>query len=252
MNPLPLHWVLEPTIVLPMLAATLAFFLDQRSRPAAPGRKPTLFALGMLAFVVALVTPLDFAADRYLLSAHMIQHILITMIGPALLLAALPDADPRGRWGRLPGFLVNPWTAVFLFNAVLLTWHLPALYQATLVNEGVHIFEHVTFVTTAAVFWWPITGPTARRGAGMAPLMKVGYLALAGIPPTVIGMVLAIAPNVLYPFYATAPRLFPSISAELDQQVAGILMFGLGNLIYFVPLTRNFLQLLDEQEAAAT
>jgi cytochrome c oxidase assembly factor CtaG len=251
MNPLPLRWVFEPTILAPMLAVSVIYGLACRSNPAAPGRRPVYFALAMLSFSVALISPLDSASDHYLLSAHMAQHILITMIGPALLLAALADSIPGSPLSRLPRVLVNPWMAVILFNAVLMVWHLPALYQAALENEGVHVLEHLTFIATALVFWWPITGPAARGGRGLAPLMKAGYLALAGIPPTVIGMVLAIAPSVIYPFYAAAPRLLGGVSAELDQQVAGLLMFGLGNLIYFVPLTRNLLRVLEDQEAAA-
>ncbi|HEV3232766.1 MAG TPA: cytochrome c oxidase assembly protein [Candidatus Dormibacteraeota bacterium] len=248
LQPLPLRWTTEPSILLPMLVAAGLYVWHRRAdRPA--DSRPVCFWLGLLAFFVALVTPLDSASDRYLLSAHMAQHILITMVGPPLLLAGLPSLEST-RLGALPRFILNPWVAVTLFNVDLLVWHWPALYQATLENEGLHIIEHVTFVATAFVFWWPITGPATRGGARLSRLMKVGYLAFAGVPPTVIGVILAFVPRVLYPFYMVAPRLVPALSPLVDQQLAGILMFGIGNLIYFVPLSYNFIRLLEEEGGA--
>ena len=172
----------------------------------------------------------------------MFQHILLTMVGPPLLLAGLPTSGGR----YMPGFLVNPWAAVTVFNVTLVAWHLPTLYEATLYNEAVHILEHVMFMAAAFLFWWPVVGP-GRFGAAMSPLMKIGYLAFAGVPPTVVGMTLAIA-GPLYQFYVDAPRLVGGISAALDQQLAGILMFGLGNLIYFVPISVLFFRIADEAD----
>jgi cytochrome c oxidase assembly factor CtaG len=82
----------------------------------------------------------------------------------------------------------------------------------------------------------------------MSEVMKIGYLAFAGVPPTLLGMTMALAPNPLYGFYATAPRLFGDISVNLDQQLAGILMFGIGNLIYFVPISRIFMTMMEDPD----
>ncbi|MGB2941046.1 MAG: cytochrome c oxidase assembly protein [Candidatus Dormiibacterota bacterium] len=244
-QPVPLAWTFDPAIIIGLVAAA-AGFVYYRRRHADDRGRGALFWSGLLAFAVALVSPLDAAADRYLLSAHMFQHILLTMVGPPLVLAGLPV----GLGARLPRFLLNPWLTVVVFNVVLIGWHFPALYDATLHNELLHVLEHVMFVATAFLFWWPIVGP-ARQGA-MSPLMKIGYLAFAGVPPTVIGMIMALAPSPLYEFYSLAPRLIGEVSAEFDQQVAGVLMFGLGNLIYFVPISVIFLRLADEPEEAAT
>jgi putative membrane protein len=136
---------------------------------------------------------------------------------------------------------------VTLFNIVLLSWHWPAFYDETLLNPNLHVLEHLMFMGAAVLFWWPIVGP-ARAGEGMSPLMKIGYLAFAGVPPTVVGMTMALAPSPLYSFYVAAPRLIDGVSAGLDQQIAGILMFGLGNLIYFVPSSRIFLGLMEDPD----
>jgi cytochrome c oxidase assembly factor CtaG len=242
LQPLPLPWNLNFVLLAGILVAAAAYaFLRPREGDRGD---PRLFWPGLLCFVLALVSPVDAASDRYLLSAHMIQHILITMVGPPLVLAGLPPGLSR----HLPRFLGNPWVTVTLFNLVLLVWHIPALYQATLLNEDIHILEHLLFMATAFLFWMPIVGPVARA-RGMAPLMKIGYLAYAGIPPTVIGMTLGLAPFVMYPFYSHQPRLFSDLGALADQQVAGMMMFGLGNLIYFVPISIIFLRLFDEPES---
>lgn len=243
LQPLPLSWSFDPSVILGLCAAAAGFGYYRRGHPG-DGGNPLLFTLGLLAFAIALVTPLDAAADRYLLSAHMLQHILLTMIGPPLLLAGLP----RRLGGRLPRFLLNPWLTVTLFNVVLLAWHIPSLYDATLRNGGLHVLEHAMFTGTAVLFWWPIVGPARDRA--MSPLMKIGYLAFAGVPPTVVGMILAVAPSPLYGFYQLAPRLIGEVSVELDQQLAGILMFGLGNLIYFVPISILFFRIAEDSEAA--
>jgi cytochrome c oxidase assembly factor CtaG len=174
-----------------------------------------------------------------------LQHILITMVGPPLVLAGAPDVDWLGRRR------INPWLSVVVFNVMLMVWHLPTLYDATLREPNLHVLEHVLFIATAFLFWWPVVGPGSRGVARMSPLMKIGYLAFAGVPPTVVGFILALAPTPLYPFYGAAPRLLSDVSAALDQQLAGVLMFGLGNLIYFVPVSWLFFHLEDREPATA-
>ncbi|MDQ6748983.1 MAG: cytochrome c oxidase assembly protein [Candidatus Dormibacteraeota bacterium] len=245
LQPLPLPWNFQPVLLAGFVAAAAAFRFLGRG-PSEPGR-PRYFWLGYACFALALVSPVDAASDRYLLSAHMAQHILITMVGPPLVLAGLPGGVAR----YLPRFLGNPWLTVTVFNLVLLAWHVPALYQATLLNEDIHILEHLLFMASAFLFWVPIVGPVARR-RGMGPMIRIGYLAYAGLPPTVIGMTLALSPFVLYPFYTVQPRLFADLGPLVDQQLAGLMMFGLGNLIYLVPISVIFLRMSEEPEAVQT
>jgi putative membrane protein len=244
LQPLPLPWSFDPSVVAGIILAGFAYVYF--GRHLANRGRPWLFWTGLTCFVVALVTPLDYASDHYLLSAHMIQHILLTMVGPPLVLAGLPVAAGR----VLPRFLLNPWLTVTVFNVVLIGWHWPPLYQETLLDENVHILEHLMFMATAFLFWWPIVGPVGKANP-ISPLMKIGYLAVAGLPPTVVGMTLAMAPVVLYAFYGIAPRLIGELSAVSDQNLAGLFMFGLGNLIYFVPISRIFLRMMDDPERVA-
>ena len=133
------------------------------SEPVSPGRIQT-FLLGNLVLFVALVSPLDTLGDVYLLSAHMIQHLLITLIAPPLLLAGTP------RWLfrpllRLPYALqvgrviTHPVFAFLVYNIVFTGWHLPVLYEATLHSLPIHILEHIMFIVTATLTWWPIFSP---------------------------------------------------------------------------------------------
>ncbi|HXA41350.1 MAG TPA: cytochrome c oxidase assembly protein [Candidatus Solibacter sp.] len=241
LQPLPIQWTFDPAIVVGIILAGFAYVYFGRHLDEA-GR-PWFFWAGLGCFVVALVSPVDYVSDHYLLSVHMLQHILLTMVGPPLVLAGLPPAAGRA----LPRLLLNPWLTVTLFNVVLLAWHWPSLYNETLLNENLHILEHLMFMATAFLFWWPIVGP-GRAGEGMSDLMKIGYLAFAGVPPTVLGMTMAIAPAALYTFYTSAPRLFGDVSVSLDQQLAGILMFGIGNLIYFVPISRIFMSMMEDPD----
>ncbi|MBV8528750.1 MAG: cytochrome c oxidase assembly protein, partial [Candidatus Dormibacteraeota bacterium] len=98
----------------------------------------------------------------------------------------------------------------------------------------------------------PIRGPETTP---VSPLVKIAAMVLAGIPPTVLGLIFAISPVAFYSFYVNAPRLW-GVSAVADQSYGGVLMLGLGNIIYFVAITIIFVRLLgdsahDEEEAAA-
>src|SRR5258708_3457491 len=126
-----LRWSLEPTIIGGILLAA-GVYVWQVPRSQLLSRTGGLFWLGLLAFAVALLSPLDSAGDHYLLTAHMLQHMAITMIGPPLPLAGLPRTVPLFRGVR---WLINPWVGATTFNVVLLVWPLPSLYQATLTNE---------------------------------------------------------------------------------------------------------------------
>jgi cytochrome c oxidase assembly factor CtaG len=131
----------------------------------------------------------------------------------------------------------------------MLLWHVPALYDATLRVEPLHIVEHVTFIAAGALFWWPIIDPlrpAPRRTA--APLEKIAMLVVAGLPPTILGLLFAVARHPLYSFYLAGPRLW-RISPLTDQQLAGTIMFGAGNLIYFVAISAIFLRMFRDPAA---
>jgi putative membrane protein len=165
------------------------------------------------------------------------------MIVPPLLLLGLPDA-----WRAFDRIRVSPLAANIIFNLVLAVWHLPVLYEATLRNEPTHVLEHLSFLAAGVLFWWPIMQPSTRARA-MTVVGKIAYLGFAGVPPTILGLAFILSQTVIYPFYATAPRVTP-LSPLDDQLIAGLVMFGLGNLIYFVAISIIFFGLDDKRATA--
>lgn len=210
--------------------------------------RPWLFFAGIVCALVALQSPIDEGGDEFLLSLHMVQHLLLMMVSPPLVILGIagarpPSPDMLPRLRAVWSFVTRPWQATLIFNAVLLTWHIPALYDATLTTEWIHVIEHLTFAGVGLIFWWPVVDPMrVAHQQPVSPFVKIAMLVLAGIPPTVLGFLFALVGSPVYDFYARAPRLW-GMSAVLDQQVAGVIMFGLGNAVYFVAISVVFLRL---------
>jgi putative membrane protein len=268
-------WSWDPTVLVG-LAALVALYVAALRRnlisPAddttpwfrRPSWRPWLFAIGIFSGFIALQSPIDAGGDRYLLSLHMVQHLMLMMVAPPLVLLGIagmrpPPASVAPRWRRLWTLLTRPWPATLIFNAVLLIWHIPSWYDATLTTQWLHVLEHITFIAVGVIFWWPIVDPLrGEHTRAVSPFAKIGMLGLAGIPPTVLGFIFALLSTPAYEFYARAPRLW-GLSAVQDQQIAGVIMFGLGNIVYFVAISIIFLRLLGnpaddeaEIERAAT
>jgi putative membrane protein len=253
-------WSWDPSVLLGLAAVVAAYVLavhrgliragdDTTAWFRRAALRPWFFALGVLCGFLALQSPVDTGGDSFLLSLHMVQHLVLMMVSPPLVLLGiagmrpLPDAVAP-RWRALWTWLTRPWPATLIFNAVLLIWHIPSWYDATLTTQWIHIVEHLTFIGVGVIFWWPIVDPLrGARTRPVSPFLKIGMLGLAGIPPTVLGFLLCLISTPAYAFYARAPRLW-GLSAVQDQQIAGVLMFGLGNIIYFVAISIIFLRLL--------
>lgn len=241
-----LSWSVDPTVLAGTAALAAAYAWLFRNRASAieawSPRSRVFFAAGLAVLLLALESPIDVGGDRYLFSLHMLQHLLLSMVVPPLLLLGLP-----ARWLAWNRFRIHPVVATLVFNGVLVTWHLPILYEATLTNEGIHVLEHLSFLATGVLFWRPIIAPATSQG--LTTIGKIAYLGFAGIPPTILGIGFILSSAVLYPFYAAAPRV-SSLAPLEDQQLAGLVMFGLGNLIYFGATAVLFFD-LDRKEATA-
>ncbi|HNP85617.1 MAG TPA: cytochrome c oxidase assembly protein [Kouleothrix sp.] len=220
------------------------------SEPVSPAQVQT-FLLGSLVLFIALCSPIETLGDGYLLSAHMIQHLLITLIAPPLLLLGtprwlfrpllrLPFALPIGR------FITNPIFAFLSFNLVFAIWHTPAYYEATLRSLPIHILEHVLFFTTATLTWWPVFSPMDELPRLPDPAQCL-YLFLESLPPTILGALITFAGWILYPTYARAPRVW-GLSAALDQQIAGLTMWIPGALVFLSVLTVVFFRWFNADE----
>lgn len=206
-------------------------------------RQAALFLAGALVILIALASPIDEIGDRYLFSAHMTQHLLLTLIMPPLVLLGIPGwlVKPWLEWrfiDSIARLITKPIPAYLLFNALFTAYHVPALYELSLRNDAFHIFVHLVLMATAVIAWMPIFSPLAELPR-LPPPLQILYLFFAAIPPTILGALITFSTSVLYPTYAVAPRVF-GISALDDQIGAGLIMWIPGSLVYLFVLTVVF------------
>jgi cytochrome c oxidase assembly factor CtaG len=247
-------WHFEPTVIAgAVVVAGLYIQSVFQSRPRPAAWRIACFSLGSLAIFLALVSPLDAAADR-LLSMHMLQHVVLTTIGPPLVLLGLAPAQLSallrpGLLNRLARALTNPVFAAALFIINMWFWHVPTIYQEALTNLTVHVVMHIAFLATGLIFWWPVVQPLprlARIGEGARLL----YLFVTGFPMALLALLLIASGSVVYGYYETPPHLW-GISPLVDQQVAGVIMGALGEAAAFIAITFLFFRFLDREEQEA-
>ncbi|RAQ96789.1 cytochrome c oxidase assembly protein [Thermogemmatispora tikiterensis] len=251
-------WHFIPSVVVGCVAITVLYLYAigplRRQYDLGPPVQPSrviVFLLGVVIIFLALVSPLDELGDDYLFSAHMVQHLLITLVAPPMMLWGIPGwlLTPllRNRLlFRLARVLTLPVVTFFLFNADIFLWHAPPLYDATLENEGIHVLEHVTFIAFSFLFWWPVLSPLEGE-LGPLPLPgQVLYLFLSGMPMVLLGAGLTFVPP-LYAPYLAAPRIW-GISAATDQQLGGLIMWVPANILVIVLMSVLFIRWMLEQE----
>jgi putative membrane protein len=235
------HWTLAPALELSaVLYGALYLCGAARVRGGWPLRRTGAFMTGVATVVLALQSGLHGFDDR-MLSVHMVQHMLLLMVAPALLLGGHPGllalrALPARRRPALARLLarVRPLTGpvpcLALFYAAVLLSHLPSLYEATLTNQTLHGAEHVLYLLAGTVLWWPILGGDpvpSRRLGGLGTLLYV----LAAMPPmALVGAYLNRHATLVYPAYGPPARAL-GISALTDQAQAGAIMWVVGNMI---------------------
>lgn len=236
-------WSLHPSVVLGtgLLGALYFYSIGpwRRASGAGPAASPgqiLSFCTALIVLLVSLNGPMHDLSDYYLFSIHMVQHLLLTLVFPPLLLAGLPGWLLRPLLafrGVLPALrvLTHPWVAALLFSASIIIWHLVPFYDLMMRDHEVHIATHLMFMVTATLMWWPVMSPVPelpRLPAGLAML----YLFLVGIPMQVVAAVITFADEVLYQWYAIAPRTF-GLSPLDDQKLGALLMWVPGNLLLF-------------------
>jgi cytochrome c oxidase assembly factor CtaG len=211
------------------------------------------FLIGMGIIFLALVSPLDELGDEYLFSAHMIQHLLITVVGPPLLLIGTPGWLIEPVLGqpilfRIAKFLTYPVVAFILFNGDFWLWHAPTLYNATLSNENIHILEHMSFMVFAVIYWWPVFSPSEN----LLPRLSIGgqilYIFVSGMPVVLLGAGLTFT-QPLYAPYVQQPVRAWGISPIVDQQLGGLIMWIPGNILNIVIVSLLFIRWMRAQEA---
>jgi cytochrome c oxidase assembly factor CtaG len=232
-------WDWEPSILIGCSALAVGYAALARFRFK---RMASFYFLGLATMFLALVSPLDTLADNYLFSMHMFQHLLLSEIVPPLLLLGIPLIWWKWvlNWRPLAAaerVLRQPLVAWLCGIAALWVWHWPRLFDAALDNEGLHAFQHLCFMVTGTIFWYPVVTPVP--GHRMTAFPAVSYLFSACTFSSLLGIVITFCSYQIYPFYLSPsdglgilPQLRGLLSAHEDQQLGGLLMWFPCCLIY--------------------
>jgi putative membrane protein len=247
--PPPFAWTsgeVHPDVLLGVGLLAAAYAVAWARGPGGSRTQPVSFAAGLGALLAALNGPLHDLSDYYLFSAHMVQHLVLTLVVAPLLLAGTPGwmLDRllalllRLPLGRTAVGLTRPVPALVLYAVALIVWHMPGPYNAALETHGWHVVEHLVLLATAVLAWWPVAS-----AATLAPRLHYGaqilYLFAFGIPMTAVASMITGAEQVLYPFYAAAPRLW-ELAPLADQRLGGVIMWVPAGLIPLVAFTVVF------------
>lgn len=253
------HWHAHPDALIGLAALEGAYLLavgPLRERynlaDEIDPRRVATFTTGVLVIFVALLSPIHELSDTYLFSAHMVQHVLLTLVAPPLLIIGSPDwvIRPllRTNWAfRAARTVTHPVVAFASFNIIFSMWHIPVLYNLSVTNHGIHIVEHFLFMAAAVLMWWPLASNMPELPRLVYPL-QIAYLFLLSIAQLILFAPITFSSQPLYERYANAPRIW-DISALTDQQMGGIIMKMGGGLLFLTLIVVLFFRWFDEQES---
>ena len=266
-----LSWSVPPAATFALVLTALVYLrgwvlMRQAGVPFVPLWRAVSFLLGLLSLWIALASPLD-TFSGFVLTAHMLQHMMLMMLAPPLILLGAPViplvrglptfaarefAGPFLNWrvaNRVGEALTHPIVALLLMGTVMFAWHTPRLYELALASSSWHEFEHVCFFLASLVFWWPVIQPWPSH-TRWPRWAVVPYLLVADLENTALSAILVFSDRLLYPSYDAVPRLF-GFSALHDQAAAGAIMWVMGSLAFVVPAIVIAVQCLQSNRRPA-
>lgn len=247
-------WSPDPVVIAALLAVTGVYVVRWRHVRSAEGARAAgawrlaAFLGGIAVFVGALLSPID-TLGHQMASAHMVQHVLLLDLAPVLMLLGFTKAILRPATRRLhrierqAGFFAHPAFAVILYSGAMWLWHVPALYDAALANDAIHVLEHTFFVAAGFLYWWYLLSPirSRQRLEGLGPIV---YMATTKLAVGMLGILLTFAPVVLYDYSTGHLGLTPLE----DQNVAGLIMALEQSIVMGIALAWLFARALIEDE----
>jgi len=277
MSPFIRDWLFEwrfwPQIILSLAGMAFIYGLGWhrlRQKGAyrlANGWRLASFLGGLAALWLAMISFIE-VLQEFLFSVHMVQHLLITMVGPPLIMLA--DPLPFLMWGLPPDArravglflarkspfrrhlkrLTAPWLVWGLYVFFLWMWHTPSAYDAALRYEVLHILEHTSYFVTATLFWWHVSGSTPRLHGRTSYGLRMGFLLSALVPNEILGVVISLAGQPIYTHYTGVVRV-SRLSVMDDQMLGGAFMWVPGGMMYALGAVVLLARKLDQEEKAA-
>ncbi len=253
--------------ILTALVYTRGWFIIRKTRRAQfPDWRLASFLGGLAVLWLAIGSPMDGFADTSL-AAHMVEHLLLMSFVPPLLLLGQPSVPllrglprPMLRYilaplirlkplRQLSHFLITPVVAWLLMNFFFLGWHIPAAYDFALEHELVHDLEHLCFLFSSILFWWPIIRPwpTSIKPLGW---FMLPYLVLADLVNTALSAMLAFCDRPVYAFYLRETNPF-GVDPLTDQVAGAVIMWVIGSLVFLVPVVFLTVRLLQPKRTSA-
>ncbi len=235
----------DTTVVIPVLSLLYLFAVG---RVGAPRWRVACYAGAMALLAVAFWTPLHHLGLHYLLTAHLLQNVILAEWAP--LLAVLGISGPMAaavarfrpwRWATHPAVALPLWLGNYF------AWHVPVVYQAALHHQAwlIHV-EHACYFATGVLFWWPLFQDAPRL---LASGFRAGYAFAAFVFAAPLGLLLALLPKPAYPFYVAAHPRVLGLSPLADQQIAGVTMASEQALVLFAVVAYWFRRFLYEEGA---
>ena len=240
----PYSWSLhaEAVVLVPLLALGYAW-LARRYPPE--GWRIASFLAGLALILAVFVTPLESLALHYLLTAHLLQNVALAEWSPALVVLGIPPAAAQAaRRYAAVRTVTHPLVALPLWLATYYLWHIPAAYDTALGHpETLLHLEHLCYLVTGVLVWWPVLTGALSAGAAAAYLFAAFALA------SPLGLLLALIPNAVYGFYEHAPRVW-GWSPLTDQQVAGLTMAAEEAVVFFGAFAFYFVRFMHREDTA--
>jgi putative membrane protein len=228
-------------VLVPLLAVGYAALVR---RYPTDGRHIACFLAGLGLILAVFVTPLENLALHYLLTAHLLQNVVLAEWAPALIVLGIPSAAAAAaNSSRTVRALTHPLVALPLWLVTYYAWHIPAAYDTALRNAStlLHV-EHLCYFVTGVLLWWPVF--TGR----LAPGAAAAYLFAAFVLVSPLGLLLGLIPNAVYDFYKDAPRLW-GLSPLGDQQLAGVTMAAEEAIVFFSAFVVYFVRFMRREDS---
>jgi putative membrane protein len=247
-----INWPLDLTVYAGLICLYFGHALLARSAGDVERKHSFYFGLGLLTLWVALETPIDPISDYYLDSVHMLQHVLLGFVAPPLMLLGL-SPGMVSRLIRVPGVraITEPIPAQVLAGAVMVGWHLPPLYNATLYSGSLHVVEHLMFIAAGLVMYWPMLQVTSAYARWqLSPGAKLLYMLVATLPQDGVALAMLFSRVPFYDYYTHVPRLIKSLDPLTDQTVAGALLMVFGKATIGVAAVAVFIRWFGVEHGA--